>query len=80
LRELAVRDGMREEVKTALLEAMYKLEKSKPVENNSDESLAVQGPPELESVEAETVETHFELQREGSDEVQFQPQLEDLEL
>jgi HEAT repeat protein len=80
LRELAVRDSMREEVKTALLEAMYKLEKSKPVENISDESLAIEGQPELESFDADTVETHFELQREESDEIQFQPQLDELEL
>jgi hypothetical protein len=80
LRELAVRDSMREEVKTALLEAMYKLEKSKPEENISDESLAVEGQPELESFDADTVETHFELQREESGEAQFQPQLDELEL
>lgn len=79
LRELAVKDGMREDVKTALLEAIYKLEKSKPVEKESEESLAPEARPELESFEAETVEGHFEPQREESDGAEFQPQLDELQ-
>jgi HEAT repeat protein len=80
LRELAVRDGMREDVKTALLEAIYKLEKSKAVEHNSEESLAPDALPELESFEAETVEGNFEPRREESDEAGFRSQLDELQL
>jgi hypothetical protein len=80
LRELAVKEGMREDVKTALLEAIYKLEKSKPAEEKSDESLPLETVPELEMLEAETVAGHFELQREESDVAEFQPQLDELRL
>jgi len=41
LRELALKDGMREDVKTALLEAMYKLEQAKPTEDRTAEPLGV---------------------------------------
>jgi HEAT repeat protein len=80
LRELAVRDGMRDEVKTALLEALHKLEKSKPVEDNPDESLAAEALPESESFETETVEGLIEPERVESDEAEFQPQLDELKL
>jgi hypothetical protein len=80
LRELAVKDGMREDVKTALLEAIYKLEKSKPLEKESEESLAPESLPESESFEAETIESQFEPQREESDEAKFQSQLDELQL
>jgi HEAT repeat protein len=80
LRELAVKDGMPEDVKTALLEAIYKLEKSKPVEKESEESLAQESLPESESFDAETIETQFEPQREESDEAKFQSQLDELQL
>jgi HEAT repeat protein len=80
LRELAVKDGMREDVKTALLEAIYKLEKSKPVEPQSQESLAPEARPELESFEAETVQGHFEPKQKESNEAEFQAQLDELQL
>jgi HEAT repeat protein len=80
LRELAVKEGMREDVKTALLEAIYKLEKSKPVEQEADESLPLEAVPELELFEAETVAGHFEQQPEETDKAEFQSQLDELRL
>lgn len=77
LRELAVRDGMRDEVKTALLEAMYKLEQSKPKDNSSQESLALGAKPDLTSFAAETIEAP---QTAGFDETFVQPQLDELKL
>jgi HEAT repeat protein len=50
LRQLAVKDGMREEVKTALLEAMYKIDQSKPKEEEvvSDFAFISADPDETE--------------------------------
>lgn len=81
LRELAVRDGMREEVKTALLEAMYKLEQAKPREDETPESLDVDTEPKMEAFEAETVEAPLEPQLEPEyDEAEVQPLHDELEL
>jgi HEAT repeat protein len=64
LRELAVTDGIGEEVKTALLEAIYKLEQVK-----SSETVAPEAPGlaptllNLEACESETIATHLETVR-----------------
>jgi HEAT repeat protein len=80
LRELAVRDGMRDEVKTALLEAMYKLEQSEPKEDNSAETLVPDAEPALEPPPAETLDGHFDPQIAELDDAEVQPQLDELEL
>ncbi len=56
LRQLAVREGVREEVKTALLEAMYKLDQIKPLEEEPVESTGVNSEPKSET--SETIEDH----------------------
>jgi len=48
LRQLAVRDGVREEVKTALLEAMYKVDQTKPLEEEAVEATEADSEPEFE--------------------------------
>lgn len=61
LRQLAVRDGVREEVKTSLLEAMYRLDQQvKLQEKETVEAVEADSEPEFETPEAETVETHVE--------------------
>lgn len=61
LRQLAVRDGVREEVKTALLEAMYKLDQqAKLQEQETVAAFEADSEPEFETPDAETVETHVE--------------------
>ncbi len=64
LRDLAVTDGMGEEVKTALLEAIYKLEQAKPSEGVTSESSDFPPIPLLDVSVAEAVETHFEMKLE----------------
>ena len=54
LRLLAVREGVREEVKTALLEAMYKLDHSKSLAEESAEASEADREPKRESSEIET--------------------------
>ena len=57
LRQLAVRDGVREEVKTALLEAMYKLDqKTKRQERETVEASEADGDPHFETPEPETAD------------------------
>jgi HEAT repeat protein len=57
LRQLAVRDGVREEVKTALLEAMYKLDqKTKQQERETVEASEADGDPHFETPESETAD------------------------
>ncbi|HEV7797029.1 MAG TPA: HEAT repeat domain-containing protein [Pyrinomonadaceae bacterium] len=57
LRQLAVRDGVREEVKTALLEAMYKLDQeAKRTEVETVEASEADSEPRFEAPEAETNE------------------------
>jgi HEAT repeat protein len=65
LRELAVTDGMGEEVKTALLEAIYKLEQAKPTEAASPASQDLDSLQELEAFNADTIGAHFEPQLES---------------
>ena len=62
LRQLAVRDGVREDVKTALLEAMYKLDQeAKRREKETGEASETNSEPHFETPETETVETQTEL-------------------
>jgi HEAT repeat protein len=56
LRELAVRDGIGEVVKTALLEAMYKLDQNKRKENEEIQKLVVEDIPSVELGETEAVD------------------------
>jgi HEAT repeat protein len=55
LRELAVKEGMREDVKTALLEALYKLEQSKQKEEETDAAAVPASEREIEGLVAEDV-------------------------
>lgn len=55
LRELAVKDGMREDVKTALLEALYKLEQSKQQAEQTDTAVVPESESEIEGLVAEDV-------------------------
>ena len=80
LRELAVKDGMREDVKTALLEAMYKLEQAKPTEDQTAEPLGVDTEPESETAKTEIPEFSFEPKIEPDDEAEVQPHQNELEL
>lgn len=74
LRELAVTDGMGEEVKTALLEAIYKLEQAKPMEAVPQASQDLASLQELDAFNADTIEAHFEPQLESKyNEVQPTP-------
>jgi HEAT repeat protein len=61
LRQLAVRDGVCEEVKTALLEAMYKLDQeSKRQEKETVEASKADSEPQFETPEAESFENNSE--------------------
>jgi hypothetical protein len=80
LRELAVRDGMHEEVKTALLEAIYKLEQAKPKQDETPESHDVETEQRLELSETETVEAHSVPMGSEDDEAHTQPNYDELEL
>jgi HEAT repeat protein len=80
LRELATTDGMREDVKTALLEAIYKVEQAKPAKDDSSKSPDLDWNPELDSIEAENVEAHLDLPMEPKySEALVQPHQVDLE-
>jgi HEAT repeat protein len=58
LRQLAVRDGVTEEVKTALLEAMYKLDQeAKRKEQELADAVAVEEQTQFENVSPEPVES-----------------------
>jgi HEAT repeat protein len=82
LRELAVKDGMREDVKTALLEAIYKLDQARPKNQETIEGSvpAAEPPPFLTQafltvdaqVESEVeVDSEQEMDPEFADEVEF---------
>ncbi len=70
LRELAVKDGMREDVKTALLEAIYKLDQARPKkEEKSEGSVPTAEPPPFLTqafltVDAAQVESEVEMDPE----------------
>jgi len=63
LRELAARDGIREEVKTALLEAMYKLDHVKPLEEKLAAVSTPDNAPNAESGSVKTIELHASSRR-----------------
>ena len=71
LRQLAVREGVAEEVKTALLEAMYKLDQeAKRQEKPTLEASEADSEPHFEAPEAESFESHtqsFESNSEPSE-------------
>jgi|GEM_PF-400873 len=54
LRELAVKEGMREDVKTALLEALYKLEQAPAASAETDPAVAAESEPEAEMLAVQT--------------------------
>ena len=61
LRQLAVRDGVGEEVKTALLEAMYKLDQqAKQKEVESVEATEADSEPHFETLEAQALDVELE--------------------
>jgi HEAT repeats len=66
LRELAVKDGMREDVKTALLEAIYRLDQSKPRIGQTIEAELVPDEPTSEVVDAELSAPDFEPRVDSS--------------
>lgn len=81
LRQLAVRDGVREEVKTALLEAMYRLDQeAKRRELETVEASEADSEPHFETPEAETAETHagqgFEFALEPTSPPEILPEFE----
>ena len=93
LRQLAVRDGVGEEVKTALLEAMYRLDQQ--AKGNEAEAIAVseaESEPDSETPDTETVETNAdhgfafafkpasETDQRSNHEVEAQQDLNDLEM
>jgi len=62
LRQLAVRDGVREEVKTALLEAMYRLDQqAQQKEKETVAAVEVVAEPQLETPSPDTVESEVEV-------------------
>ncbi|MGI9067652.1 MAG: HEAT repeat domain-containing protein [Pyrinomonadaceae bacterium] len=78
LRELAVTDGMREDVKTALLEAIYKVEQAKPAKDETPKSPDLDWNPELDSLE--DAKAHLDLPMEPKyGEAVVQPHQVDLE-
>jgi HEAT repeat protein len=81
LRQLAVRDGVREEVKTALLEAMYKLDQeAKRREKETVEASEADSEPHFDIPEAVTVdssvEQEFEFAFEPTSQTDAQPESE----
>src|SRR6185295_2979303 len=93
LRQLAVRDGVREEVKTALLEAMYRLDQeAKRQEKETVEASEADSEPHFETTESEAAERAeepgfvfaFEPVSESDPQTNFLPEvqqeLDDLEM
>jgi HEAT repeat protein len=74
LRDLAVTDGMGEEVKTALLEAIYKLEQAKPTEAVSPASQDFNSLQEFEAFN--TIEAYFEPKLESKCDEDYQDPVE----
>jgi hypothetical protein len=93
LRQLAVREGVSEEVKTALLEAMYNLDqKAKRQEKETVEASEADFEPHFETPESETANLDDELgfafafepasesDKQPSSEAEVQQDLDDLEM
>jgi HEAT repeat protein len=77
LRELAVRDGVGEEVKTALLEAMYKLDQeAKQREIESVEAAEAASEPQFEAIESEGDNNQVEVNDEQGFSFAFGPAAE----
>lgn len=79
LRQLAVRDGVREEVKTALLEAMYRLDQeAKRKETEMVEAVEADSEPQFETHRAEDTadynEAGFEFAFEPTSQLMSQPE------
>jgi hypothetical protein len=80
LRQLAIRDGIGEEVKTALLEAMYKLDQARLNDDEAVGVLAVDSQSDLEASEEEAGYRPFQSQREAAFETEVPPNLEEFGL
>lgn len=86
LRELAVKVGMRDDVKTALLEALYKLDQAKPKEAETAAAVLVDSESQFEVAANETPDADFkpefdaavppEFESELAPEVEPNPQVE----
>lgn len=86
LRELAVKVGMRDDVKTAVLEALYKLDQAKPKEAETAEAVLVDSESQFEVAANETPDADFkpefdaavppEFESELAPEVEPNPQVE----
>ena len=79
LRELAVKDGMREDVKTALLEALYRLDQGKPKTEETIEAELVEDEPTAESTEGELFGAYLETTMEASLEREVPANLDEFE-
>lgn len=64
LRELAVKDGMREDVKTALLEAIYKLDQARPKVEETLKGVVLAEPPQFLTQAFLTVDSNVEPELE----------------
>jgi hypothetical protein len=79
LRELAVKDGMREDVKTALLEAIYRLDQSKPKQEETIDAELVQDEPVAEEVESELLREYLEPNMQASFDSEVQANMDEFE-
>jgi len=79
LRQLAVRDGIGEEVKTALLEAMYKLDQAKQAEVETNAASETLTDPYFVTSEAEAIEASVQHEIGDVFEVGYEPD-EEVEL
>jgi HEAT repeat protein len=78
LRELAVKDGMREDVKTALLEAIYKLDQARPKNQETIEgSVPTAEPPPFLTQAFLTVDAYVESEVELDSEQEIDPEFSD---
>jgi HEAT repeat protein len=78
LRELAVKDGMREDVKTALLEAIYKLDQARPKNHETIQgSVPTAEPPPFLTQAFLTVDAQVESEVEVDSEQEIDPEFSD---
>jgi HEAT repeat protein len=70
LRELAVKDGMRDDVKTALLEAIYRLDQSRPKAEETIEGELMEDEPVAEEADGELFGAYLEPNMQTSLEAQ----------
>jgi HEAT repeat protein len=80
LRELAVKDGMREDVKTALLEAIYRLDQARPKHAETLSPVLTAEPPQFLTQAFLTVDAHvdpeFELDTDSEIAAEFASEVE----